>query len=238
VREAEFGLVVLLDDLKDNVGAFPLSAVFDKANLAVQDMPYDLPARYEFSDLLSATVKVFMAELELSTKLVGAALNVFRPPPTHIVDGIEDLLGRLVHRKNNVVIFAIHFALLGVSSRDSDLQIRISSVKPSGRPELIGARHFIAIFGIARQWGRLAAAAPQRQGGEMAAQGARPHSTRDDRVAAPSRRLNSISSRLLAVDTPLRGASHDYGEAALSRIDRTDFGRRASSVAQAAHGVP
>ena len=42
MRKAECGLVVLLADLKDNVSAFPLALVFDKVNLAVRDMPYDL----------------------------------------------------------------------------------------------------------------------------------------------------------------------------------------------------
>jgi hypothetical protein len=46
-REAEFDLVVPLDDLKDNVGAFPLSPVFDKVSVPVQHMPYDLLARHE-----------------------------------------------------------------------------------------------------------------------------------------------------------------------------------------------
>ena len=76
MRKAEFGLVVLLNDLKDDVSALPLRLVFDKVNLAVQDMPYDLLTWYQFSDLLGAAVKVFVVILKLSTEFVGTTVNL------------------------------------------------------------------------------------------------------------------------------------------------------------------
>jgi hypothetical protein len=77
VRKAEFGLVVLPGDLKDDVSAFPLGLVFDKVNVAVQDMPYDFLTWYQFNDLLGAAVKVFVVELKLSTEFVGTTVNFF-----------------------------------------------------------------------------------------------------------------------------------------------------------------
>ena len=77
MRKAEFGLVVLVGDLKDNKNAFPLGLVFDKAIVAVQDMPYDFLTWYQFSDLLGAAVKVFVVELKLSSEFVGTTVNFF-----------------------------------------------------------------------------------------------------------------------------------------------------------------
>jgi hypothetical protein len=38
-RKAEFGLVALLGNLKDNVRAFPFALVFDRIDVAFQDAP-------------------------------------------------------------------------------------------------------------------------------------------------------------------------------------------------------
>ena len=73
MRKAEFGLVVLLGDLKDNVSAFPLALDFDQVNVAVQDMPYDFLTWDEFSDLLRAAVKA------VSHLLGGAFKKAFIP---------------------------------------------------------------------------------------------------------------------------------------------------------------
>src|ERR1700691_724720 len=77
VRKAKFGLVVFPGDLKDNLRAVPLGRVFDKVNLAVQGTPDDFLPRHEFSDRVGAAVSVFVAELKLSTQLVGPAVDFF-----------------------------------------------------------------------------------------------------------------------------------------------------------------
>ena len=77
MRKAEFGLVVLVGDLKDNKNAFPLGLVFDKAIVAVQDMPYDFLTWYQCCDLLEVAVKLFVVELQLSPEFVGTAVNFF-----------------------------------------------------------------------------------------------------------------------------------------------------------------
>ena len=64
-------------DLKDNVGAFPLALVFDKVKSGIRYMPYDFLSRYQFGDLLSAAVKIFVVELKLSTEFVGTTVNFF-----------------------------------------------------------------------------------------------------------------------------------------------------------------
>ena len=43
VSEAEFGLVLLAVDLKDDVSAVPLGPVFHEVDVAVHDMPHDWP---------------------------------------------------------------------------------------------------------------------------------------------------------------------------------------------------
>ena len=73
--KAKLGLAVLLGNLKDNVSAVPLGLVFDKVNMAVQDMPYDFLAWHQFSNLLGGAVKVFVAIRKLSTEIVGATVN-------------------------------------------------------------------------------------------------------------------------------------------------------------------
>jgi hypothetical protein len=77
VREAEVGFVAFLGDLKDNVGAIPLSLVFDKVESGVRYMSYNFLAWYQFSDLLGAAVKVFVVELKLSTEFVGSSFDFF-----------------------------------------------------------------------------------------------------------------------------------------------------------------
>jgi hypothetical protein len=54
VREAEFGFAAQRGDLKDNLGAVPLSLVFDKVEFGIRYMPYDFLARHQFRDLLGA----------------------------------------------------------------------------------------------------------------------------------------------------------------------------------------
>src|SRR5688500_9089735 len=71
-------------------------------------MPYDFRARYQFSDLLRAAVKVSGAELKLSAECVGTSLNVFRPPATNVVDGSKNVFGRLVYRKRSGVVLIAH----------------------------------------------------------------------------------------------------------------------------------
>jgi hypothetical protein len=92
VRKPEFGHALLSDDLKDDVSAVPFGSVFDKVNVAVHDMPYHLLARQPFSNPLSGVIKALVAVRELSTELVGTAVNFSRPPPTNVVDGRRRLL--------------------------------------------------------------------------------------------------------------------------------------------------
>src|ERR1017187_10585495 len=108
VRKAKFGFVAFRGDLKDNVGAIPLGLVFDKVKLGIRYMPYDFLARRQFRDPLGAAVKVLVVELKFSAELVGVTLNFFRPPPTNVVDGVEDLLRSLVYRKGRGEILLLH----------------------------------------------------------------------------------------------------------------------------------
>ena len=77
MRKAEFGLVAFPGDLKDNVSAFPLGLVFDKVKSGIHDMPHDFLAWYQISDLLGASVNVFVVKLKLGTEFVGTTVNFF-----------------------------------------------------------------------------------------------------------------------------------------------------------------
>src|SRR5205814_69406 len=51
VREVDFCFVTLPGDLKDNVGVLPLTLVFHKAKVVVQDVPGNLFTWNKFGDL-------------------------------------------------------------------------------------------------------------------------------------------------------------------------------------------
>src|ERR1019366_9880376 len=85
-------------DVKNDVRAGPFVLVFHKAQMAVGNMPGDLLAGNEFHDLLRGAVRIFVTIRELSSQLVGGALDLSRPPSTNVVDGGEGFVRRLVHR--------------------------------------------------------------------------------------------------------------------------------------------
>src|SRR5512147_2284340 len=99
VGETDLGLVALPGDLEDHVRAVPLGLVLDEVDARVRDVPDDPLARHQLGDLLGAAVEPLVAVGELRAELVGAPVDLPRPPPTHVVDGVKDLVGRLVHRE-------------------------------------------------------------------------------------------------------------------------------------------
>jgi hypothetical protein len=64
--------------------------------VGVDDVPDDLFARDEFSDLLLGVVETRVAVGELVPNGVGSSLDVSGPPPWYVVDGGEHLFWRLV----------------------------------------------------------------------------------------------------------------------------------------------
>jgi hypothetical protein len=90
MREAEFSLVALPGNLKHDVSAIPFGLVLNKVDAGVRDMPDDFFAGHQFGDLVGAAVKVFVVELKLCAEFVGAAFDLFRPPPTDVVDGVPN----------------------------------------------------------------------------------------------------------------------------------------------------
>src|SRR4029453_7680744 len=108
VCEAQFGLSPLPVDLKDDVGAVPFGSVFDKVDVAVHDMPDHFFAWHPFSNPLSRLVDVLIAVRELGAEPVCASVNFSRPPPTNVVDGVEDFFRRLLDRKGSRVTLGIH----------------------------------------------------------------------------------------------------------------------------------
>src|SRR6202050_4008303 len=85
VGKAELGLVALPRDLKDNVRAIPLGLVFDKVQLGIRYMPYDLLRRYEFGDLLGGAVDVLVPIGKFFAGHVGAAVDLARPPAANVI---------------------------------------------------------------------------------------------------------------------------------------------------------
>ena len=86
----------------------PLRFVIDEVDLAVDDMPHNLLAGEEFSDLLRAAVKVFVMKSELTAEPVRVAFDLLRPPAANVVDRVKNFFGRLVHCKRSGVVFRLH----------------------------------------------------------------------------------------------------------------------------------
>src|SRR5688572_18264266 len=85
--EADLGLVALGRDVEGDLGAVPLVAVLDEAELALQHAPGNSTAGDELGDPLPAEMKVLIAIGEFGAEPVGAAFDVTRPPGANIVDG-------------------------------------------------------------------------------------------------------------------------------------------------------
>jgi len=110
VREADLSFVAPSGDFKSNRCTRPLAFVFNKIELAVQNLPNDFSAGNEFHYLLFAVMVGFVTIGELSTKFVGAALNSRfpRPPSADVVDCGEGFFRTLVYRKCGGEILTLH----------------------------------------------------------------------------------------------------------------------------------
>jgi len=76
VSEAELGLVTLLDDFKSNLRALPFARIGSKCEVGIENVPNDLGARNEFSDLLFGIMDALVAIRELVAQAFGATFNV------------------------------------------------------------------------------------------------------------------------------------------------------------------
>jgi len=102
------GLAGLAGNFKNNVSSDPLRLVLDKGQFGVGNMPHYLLAGNEFRDLLRGAVRIFVTIRELSSQLVGGALDLSRPPSTNVVDGGKGFVRRLVHRNGCGEIALFH----------------------------------------------------------------------------------------------------------------------------------
>ena len=76
VREANFCLVALLGDFKDNVGVLPLALVIYEVKVVVHNAPNNLFTWNKFGDFEGTAVNVLVVVLKF-TEFVGPALNFF-----------------------------------------------------------------------------------------------------------------------------------------------------------------
>ncbi len=97
--EAKFGLGAPPGDVEDDVGVPPLVLLGDETELAIQDVPDDPLTRDGLADPLLGPMDVLVPIGELTAQLLGVAFELSCPPSADIVDGGEDLLRTLVHRK-------------------------------------------------------------------------------------------------------------------------------------------
>src|SRR6202171_2375827 len=111
VREADLGPIFHPGDLEADLRPRPLVRDIRALEVGVDDVPDDLLARDEFSDLLLGVVGTRVAVGELVPKRVGTPLDVSGPPPWYVDDGGEDLFWRLVHGEGASEVLSVHCSL-------------------------------------------------------------------------------------------------------------------------------
>ncbi len=77
VREAEFGLVALLFNFKNNIGVVPFGFVFDKVKVVMQNVPDNFLVRYKFGDFDRATMYIFEVVIVDRAGFVRVTINFF-----------------------------------------------------------------------------------------------------------------------------------------------------------------
>src|SRR5258706_273256 len=110
MREAQFGLIAMLRDLKDNVRAGPLALVRHKVELGILRMPDNFLILHEFGNLVCAAMHVPVAISELIAKFVRATFNsrLAGPPGACVIDGSEYFCRGLVYENGCGVILFVH----------------------------------------------------------------------------------------------------------------------------------
>jgi len=99
VSEADFRLVALFGNVKADRRAHPLGLVLNMVHVVLQDEPHDLFVRDALDDLELGIVDVLDAIRELVADTGMTTFDVFAPPSTNVVDGIENFLRGLVDDK-------------------------------------------------------------------------------------------------------------------------------------------
>jgi hypothetical protein len=111
VGEADLRAGALRLDVEGDAGSRPLRLVLDERQVSVKHVPRDSLARDELGDPLGAAVHVLVAVGELGPQLVGAAVDLSRPPAADVSDGGEGLLRCVVHRKGDGEVLRAHDVL-------------------------------------------------------------------------------------------------------------------------------
>lgn len=106
VSEPDFRLVAFFGDVKHDSCALPLGLVVGKLGAAFQDEPNDSLAGNELDYLLLGLVEIPIPIGELAAEPVGVAFDLSLPPLADVVDGVKDLLGRLIDREPLGVVLA------------------------------------------------------------------------------------------------------------------------------------
>ncbi len=99
MSEADFGLVALFGDVKAERRAHPLGLVLNKVHVVLQDEPHDLFVRDALDDPELGVVDVLDAIREFVADIGMTTLDVFAPPSTNVVDGLENFHRGLVDDK-------------------------------------------------------------------------------------------------------------------------------------------
>jgi len=111
VGEADLRAGALRLDVEGDAGSRPLRLVLDECQVPVKHVPRDSLARDQLGDPLGAAVHVLVAVGELSPQLVGAAVDMSRPPAANVSDGGEGLLRSVVHREGDGEVVRAHDVL-------------------------------------------------------------------------------------------------------------------------------
>src|SRR5207244_5311800 len=99
LSQADCRLISLIVNFKADRGAHPLGLVLNLVHVVLQDEPHDLFVWDALDDLELGIVDVLDAIRELVADTVMTTFDVFAPPSTNVVDGLENFLRGLVDDK-------------------------------------------------------------------------------------------------------------------------------------------
>jgi transcriptional regulator GlxA family with amidase domain len=103
--EMKLNLTVFFNNVKNNVCAYPLALIFCKTKMIAQDLPHYFFVWLKHRDFKLASMHILIVVVKYRIKLIGIAFNFFRPPATHIRNGIKNLFRACCDCKGSGVIW-------------------------------------------------------------------------------------------------------------------------------------
>src|SRR5436190_440051 len=90
-------LTTLFRNFENYLRAYPFGFVLCEIKMVIKHQPNNFFGGNKFNDLQLADVNIFIVIEKLSIEFVSAAVNVFAPPPAHIIYSVEHFAGYAVN---------------------------------------------------------------------------------------------------------------------------------------------